>query len=307
MTAAPPSSLFVTWELTRRCAAQCLYCASGSGPEADTSNDLSTEEALRLVDDLADAGTQVLTIYGGDPLLRPDWREIVKAAADKDIAVTVMSNGSTVTAEVARDLAESGVASVTIGIDSHRADVHDQCRQLPGLFAKAVGAVHRLTSAGVRVVIGFRPTRLNAGDLRGVAELAYELGASAVSVLEAVPEGRGTALALTEQETDNLGAELEVLRQQMRGKLTILAAPPGVADPGPLDPDEELNCGAGVRTTHVTPEGTITPCQHVSLPLAHARRGDVGAAPIRGRAVQEALLRQVPRPASCTACSLRCH
>ncbi|MFL6291395.1 MAG: radical SAM protein, partial [Thermoanaerobaculia bacterium] len=183
--------LYVAWEITHKCNARCLHCYSGSAPDASCQEDLTTEEALGLIDELADAGLLVLAFSGGEPMMRPDWRELVRHAVGCGLSVNVGSNGSLVTARTADDLKHLGVHSVTVSLDSDQPAVHERFRQLPGLFDRAVGAVRLLVERGVRVVVGFTPTRLNWRDGRGVVELAFSLGADAVNLSEYVPAGRG--------------------------------------------------------------------------------------------------------------------
>ena len=130
---------YVSWEITRRCDARCVHCYAESGPEVPTDRDLSTAEALALIDQLAAGGEMILALSGGEPLLRPDWRDLLRHAVASDLIVNLVTNGSRVDDAVAADLAASGVHSVTVSLDSHRPEVHDRIRRLPGLHARALG------------------------------------------------------------------------------------------------------------------------------------------------------------------------
>ena len=167
--------LYVAWEITHRCNARCLHCYSASGPDASTDSELTTRQALSVIDQLAEAGLLMLAFSGGEPILRKDWESLVVHAVRRGLGVNVGTNGSTITPGIARRLNELGVKSVTVSIDSHRPDVHDHFRQFSGLFWKATEAVRLLVEAGVRVVVGFTPTKLNWRDGEGVIKLARRL------------------------------------------------------------------------------------------------------------------------------------
>ena len=265
---------YVSWEITRRCDARCVHCYAESGLEVPTEGDLSTAEALALIDQLAAGGEMILALSGGEPLLRPDWRELVRHAVASDLIVTLVTNGSRVDDEVAADLAAYGVHSVTVSLDSHRPEVHDRIRRLPGLHARALGAVRRLTGRGVRVVVNFTPIRDNWTDAAGVVELAYQLGAAAVSLSEYAPAGRGSReMGLSAAETGQLVDQWLALANAYQGRIaliadtrtaTLVAGGRRAADPCP-------DCGAGRVMARITPEGDLTPCAFVPRSLGSLR------------------------------------
>lgn len=215
--------LYVAWEITHRCNARCLHCYSNSGPDAAVDHDLKTEDALALIDQLADAGLMVLAFSGGEPMLRKDWPVLLERAVQHGICVNIGTNGTSITEEVADRLRQIGVSSVTVSLDSHRAGVHDEFRQYPGLFQKSTRAIRRLVSRGIRVVVGYTPTRLNWRDGRSVIDLACDLGADAVNLSEYVPAGRGsTRLALAPSELREVLADWVHWRQEYSGQISII-------------------------------------------------------------------------------------
>jgi radical SAM protein with 4Fe4S-binding SPASM domain len=259
---------YVSWEITRRCDARCVHCYAGSGPEVPIDGDLSTAEALALIDQLAAAGEMILAFSGGEPLLRPDWCELMGHAVERDLVVTLVTNGSRVDDEVAGKLAALGLQSVTVSLDSHRPEVHDRIRRLDGLHARALGAIRRLAGLGVRVVVNFTPIRDNRDDARGVVELAYQLGAAAVSLSEYAPAGRGTReMGLDAGERERLAAEWLALAAEYRGRVHLIADNRTVsllATAGAPGSDRGCpDCGAGRAMLRITPEGAVTPCTFV--------------------------------------------
>ena len=86
--------------------------------------DLTTDEALEVIDQLAEAGVVVLAFSGGEPMMRRDWPVLVQHAVSRGWSVNVGTNGSTVTERRADQLRDLGVNSVTVKLDSHRPEVH---------------------------------------------------------------------------------------------------------------------------------------------------------------------------------------
>lgn len=295
MTAQPTSfaefsaPLYVAWEITHKCNAKCLHCYSNSGPDLPSNEVLPLDRALALIDDLADAGVLVLAFSGGEPLMHRHWRELVGHAAERGLNVNVGTNGSCITARNADKLKSLGVKSVTVSIDSHQPSVHDHFRQFSGLHRKALSAVRLLKDRGMRVVIGFTPTRLNWRDGRAVIELAYDLGADAVNLSEYVPAGRGTIdMALSPDELHQTLEEWIAAREEYKGRMDVMWHDCRVAL---LVSEEEqrkyVGCGAGRLVARILPDGTVTPC--VFLPTAI---GNAAEAPFRRLWTDAQLLHQ---------------
>ncbi|MGD9712689.1 MAG: radical SAM protein [Thermomicrobiales bacterium] len=264
--------LYVAWEITHRCNARCLHCYSNSGPEADPKQVLSLDQALSLIDQLADAGVLVLAFSGGEPMMHPHWEELVGHAVRRGLSVNVGSNGSCITPRNADTLKTLGVKSVTISVDSHVPAVHDEFRRLDGLHAKALTAIHLLADRGIRVVVGYTPTRLNWKHGRSVIDLAYGLGANAVNLSEYVPAGRGSIdLALTPDELRQTLQEWIEARERYKGRMEVMWHDCRVAL---LVADEDkrkyVGCGAGRLVARILPDGTVTPCVFLPTSIGNA-------------------------------------
>ncbi len=267
------SPLYIAWEVTHRCNARCLHCYSGSGPAATRADELTTEEAIDVIDQLSDAGLLMLAFSGGEPLMRPDWRILVAHAVERGLGVNVGTNGSMITERSADDLQRIGVQSVTVSLDSHRPETHDYFRQLPGLFPRTVEAIRLLVERDVRVVVGFTPTRINWQDGPGVIALAHRLGAAAVNLSEYVPAGRGsTELALGPDELHEVLQNWIGYREEYQGRITVIWHDCRV---GMLVSEEEkrnyVGCGAGRLVARICPDGTVTPCVFLPTPIGSFR------------------------------------
>src|SRR5690606_25090535 len=83
----------VIWNLLRRCNLTCKHCYATSA-DSPFRNELNTKEALRVIDDLHEAGVRVLILSGGEPLLRPDLFQLAGHARAKGFFVALSSNGT---------------------------------------------------------------------------------------------------------------------------------------------------------------------------------------------------------------------
>ena len=122
----------VFWNLTARCNLRCVHCYLGAGPDSSTTGELTTPEALALLDELAAVRAPVVLFSGGEPLLRPDLEELAAHARSLGLATALSTNGTLITPEVAARLRDAGFEYVGISLDGESAETHDALRRMPG-------------------------------------------------------------------------------------------------------------------------------------------------------------------------------
>ena len=97
--------MLISWNTTSRCNLFCRHCYRESGPGTDTSGELSTREGRDLIAAVARAGFRLLILSGGEPLLREDILDLVAAAREAGLVPAMGTNGTLLTADIARALA----------------------------------------------------------------------------------------------------------------------------------------------------------------------------------------------------------
>src|SRR5580693_9884459 len=105
----------LTWQLTYACNLACVHCLSSSGRRDPM--ELTPAEARGVIDELAAMKVFYVNIGGGEPMLRPDFFDLVGYAVDKKVGVKFSTNGTRLTAERARRLAGMDYVDVQISID----------------------------------------------------------------------------------------------------------------------------------------------------------------------------------------------
>ncbi|MCY0988214.1 radical SAM protein [Nannocystis sp. ILAH1] len=168
-----PVPRIVVWEFTSACDQHCAHCGPRSGKRRP--DELSTAEALRLVEELAAAGVGEVTLIGGEAYLRPDVLQIVRAIRERGMSCTMTTGGYSLTGEIAEALVEAGVQSVSVSIDGLAA-CHDALRGRPNSFQRAFAALRHLKAAGSQISAN---TQLNAKtlpDLEPLLELLHAEG-----------------------------------------------------------------------------------------------------------------------------------
>ena len=102
----------------RKCNLACTYCNEFD----DVSQPVPTEEMLRRVDKLAELGTTIVTISGGEPLLHPELEEIVRRIRSHGMLATLITNGYLMAPVRIKKLNEAGLDYVQISIDNVQPD-----------------------------------------------------------------------------------------------------------------------------------------------------------------------------------------
>lgn len=184
----------IFWEVTKGCNLRCIHCRA-TATELSSPNDLSTKAALDIIDQIAAVANPILVLSGGEPLFRSDIFQLARYATDKGLRVALATNGTLVTKEVARMIADSGVKRVSISLDGADATTHDTFRGIPGAFDAALYGFRNLKEVGMSVQINTTVARHNAHQLPAVLDLARSVEADALHTFLLVPVGCGVDIA----------------------------------------------------------------------------------------------------------------
>lgn len=190
----PANLRLVAWEVTRTCNLSCVHCRAAS-VNAPYPGEFSTEEAVKLVDDIISVGKPIIILTGGEPLLRKDIFDIASYGTEKGCRITMATNGTLITPEIAKEIKRAGIQRVSISLDGATAESHDEFRQVKGAFDGSLRGTEILKSYSVPFQINTTITATNRHELPAIHALAIELGAVAHHIFLLVPTGRGRDMA----------------------------------------------------------------------------------------------------------------
>jgi radical SAM protein with 4Fe4S-binding SPASM domain len=181
------------WETTVGCNLKCIHCRAEATP-VRSDLDMSTEESLAFIDDLADFASPILVLSGGEPLYRSDIYQLSEHATKRGLRVALATNGTMVTREVAAKCVEAGVKRAAISLDGATGDVHDSFRAIPGSFDAALDGVKNFIEAGIPVQINTTITKNNVHQTEEILKLSEDIGAVALHFFMLVPVGCGVLI-----------------------------------------------------------------------------------------------------------------
>ena len=180
----------VFWNLTDRCNLSCTHCYNESGPGTADEGELTTAEAMEVIDDLAAMGVPLILFTGGEPLLREDIWDLARHARDRGLKMALSTNGTLITPDIARRIRESGIEYAGISLDGARAETHDRFRNSPGAFEQTIAAFAACQEAGLRCGVRVTLTKENCRELEALVDLA--LLARRLPFLPVLARPRGT-------------------------------------------------------------------------------------------------------------------
>jgi AdoMet-dependent heme synthase len=264
--------LIVAWETTGACNLSCSYCRAAA-TLSPSPEELTTEEALAFIDEVAPI-KPMLILSGGEPLLRPDIFLLARHAADRELRVSLATNGTLITPLIAEKISSAGISRVSISLDGASAEKHDAARG-QGCFEKALKGIESLRGR-VDFQINFTITGKNEDDALAAFDLAERLGAKALHFFFLVPTGRGREedlisakrqeelLHLIDEERYRRSLEVQVTCAPQYARIaTAVKAGSGQRRSG--------GCLAGTNFAFVSRKGDVYPCGYLPIRAGNIR------------------------------------
>ncbi|MDX1814089.1 MAG: radical SAM protein, partial [Candidatus Bathyarchaeia archaeon] len=276
--AAPTSERFVplvvSWNVTRKCNLKCSHCYVNATTQ-QLKNELNTEESKNLIDQICEVSKPLLILSGGEPLLRPDVYELVRYGASKGLKMGLGSSGSLIDAAAAKRLKDAGIETVSISLDSHIPEQHDEFRGVSGSWDKAVGAIKALQENGVLVQVNTTVTQQNYNQIDDIMSLAENIGVENFHLFFLVPTGRGVKIAdISPAEYENMIKTTfrKVAKHRLNVKPSCAPQFMRIAKDMGLDMSRWIRgCLAGLYYCRVYPNGDVTPCPYLPIKLGNIR------------------------------------
>lgn len=282
----------IQWHITGICDQSCLHCYMVNDP---VSHKLELEKELSLADcklvvdsliefcDVAEA-RPTINFTGGDPLLRPDFFEILQYASSLGVRLSVMGNPFHLNIDNISKMKKLGVASYQVSLDGME-EMHDSLRSQGG-FSATVMAIKLLVECGMRTVVMFTLSKKNRKDLLHVIRLVDRLGVNAFAFARlstnAIIDSKipPEEAAFTPQEYRNLLLSVQELIEELKNKGSktnftlkdhlwkLLLYEQGKLELEANDNNQIISgCHIGGRDLAVLADGTVFACRRFNSPI----------------------------------------
>ena len=288
---------YAVWEITLKCNLACQHCGSRAGEAR--SQELSTLEALNLVQQLAEVGIQEVTLIGGEAFMRPDWLEIAQAITEAGMICGMTTGGFGISRETAQKMKDAGIQVVSVSVDGLEA-THDRLRGKTGSWQWAFKTMSHLKQVGIPFGCNTQINRLSAPEFPQIYEKIRDAGIFAWQIQLTVPMGNAAdnhQILLQPYELLDLYPMIAHVVQ--RAKQEGVDVQPG-NNIGYYGPYERLlrgsdawtfwqGCSAGLSALGIEADGAIKGCP--SLPTAAYTGGNIRDRSLRDIVEQAAELR----------------
>lgn len=274
--------VYVVWELTLACDLACRHCGSRAGKARPA--ELSRDEALDLVAQLAVLGSREITFIGGEAYLSEPWLDVIAAASRAGIRCTLTTGGRAWDRARAEAAAAAGLKAVSVSVDGLER-THDRLRAVPGSWRAAMAAIGHSREAGLQPFANTQWNRLNLPEVEPLGELLLAQGIAAWQVQITGPMGRAADRAdwlLQPYELLELVPRLAAMAEKAAAVGCSVQAANNLGYYGPY---EHLlrrvvwqGCAAGRYVLGVESNGDIKGCP--SLPSAPYVGGNVRQRPL---------------------------
>lgn len=246
------SPIFVIWYITNACDLNCAHCFIDK--KSHITDELSTEEAKLLIDQMHDVKVFKLGITGGEPLLREDLFEILNYATSKGIGTTISTNGSNVDLSIAKKLKLSEVKFVQVSLDGASSHSHDKMRGKEGSFKAAIKCIKNLRKVGIKVHLNTVLTKLNVAELLEIADLAIRLEVNELFFENLIPIRQRVLenfdeLFLNQEDYNRILRDIYQIRLKTANQLRIS-----------FIGGKNIDCSAARASCTILANGKVMPC-----------------------------------------------
>lgn len=162
-----------SFEFTMRCNLRCVHCYI---PRDQKEIELNTDEVKKILDEIAANGCLWLLITGGEPLVRPDFLELYTYAKKSGFLITLFTNGTLITSEVADYFATWRPFSVEISLYGATKETYEKITGIPGSYEKCLQGINLLVERRVPLKLKTMVMALNEHELSAMKDLATQSG-----------------------------------------------------------------------------------------------------------------------------------
>lgn len=277
------SMQFAQWDITNLCNLRCRHCRAWKLPK---KGELSTEEGIDLLSQLYNLKIQILNFSGGEPFLRKDIFQLLEYARNFPL-LTITTNGTLLTdKKCVKQLKKFKNIRISLSLDGME-EFHDDFRQVPGTFKKAVAAIKNLTGESIQTSIKFTLTKSNEDEALKVFELVSRFKIESFNIRAVLPLGRADASLMPSfQRYGEIVGQLLAIGKKKR--VSVVSGDPILL---PLFPEllgevwketgEEVytgtwaGCLAGDEVLYIKPNGAVGACAYIPKMVGNIREASL--------------------------------
>ena len=232
--------------------------------------ELTGSELRSLIDQIEAEGTLSLLLTGGEPLIRDDFCDIYAYVKKKGLLVTLFTNGTLITPELADYLAEWPPRSVEITLYGATCSTYEAVTRVPGSYSRCLNGIQLLLERRVPIGLKTMALSVNKHELNAMKAYAEELGVTFRYDWCINPRLDGGRSPLEFRVSPEEAVFIEQEDEKRLGDLKQFSDKFGHP---PLHPENLYFCAAGLTSFHVDSHGGLSACMMSRMPSFDLRKG----------------------------------
>lgn len=254
-------------EVTFRCNLKCAHCYV---VEDKTKEELTFQEITYILDQIHEEGCFWLTFTGGDPLIRSDFLDIYTYAKKKGFLITLFTNGTLITPEIADYLQEYPPFMIDITVNGITPETYESITQVPGSFQGCMRGINFILERELPLTLKSNGMTLNREEILKIKEWVYGLEKAKYRYDSLIlPKLDGSkkpcGLRLSPEEIIDIEATDETMQEEWKRFFQ--------SEHELSNPDNLFRCGAGISSFDINPYGELQLCNILRKPNFNLRNG----------------------------------
>ena len=300
------------FELTARCNLDCKMCYihKRANDFAVGKEELTAEQWISLAADAQRKGLLLLLLTGGEPFLRPDFREIYSGCKKLGLLISINTNGTMITDDMIEFLRQDPPLRMNITLYGASRETYEELCGDPNAYDRVYDTIKKLKNAGIRVKLNYSATPQNIKDSQEIyafakqEELLLQTASYMFPPVRACENGACTIERMTPQESARVRWEYDMFRLEkdaLKNRVRLMIEGKDLQDDDcecQELPTERIRCRAGATTFWVTYKGEMRPCGMMQVPSVNLMELGFERAWEAIRKARE----EIMIPAKCTAC-----
>lgn len=254
--------------ITSRCMFRCKHCYAANSIRKEEV--LSRDDVLSIVDQICRSRVGVLSLEGGEPMLRYDvLLDSLKVIGGRAVPF-IATTGWNLDERKAAELAGAGLVAAQISLDHYIPERHNKGRGNARAFETAVKAVELFRNAGVFPILAVCATKdlIQYDGLFRYLKFAKEIGAGMIQLLDPLPSGR---YLTAKEDVIFSSSEIKILTHFHRIANTQpeYRDYPGVNARAHQEHEDRFGCGMGHEHYSIDAAGNVQPCTYVQMSVGN--------------------------------------
>lgn len=248
----------VIWEVTKYCNYKCKHCCA-SASKIDTKDELNTERALELLDELRDYGVKEIYFSGGEPFSRKDIITILEKAKANNIKCNISTNGSYLTEEIVKKLASLNLNKVHISLDSDNEKDFNEFRG-GEYFGPTINAIKLLKKHNIYVRVGTVIWQKNINKLERMIKFLISLDVDEVVFNWLIKVGRlveNNDVCVDIKHFDKTVLKIKEYEEKYKDNIKV-----SMHRKEKFCNSKSI-CPAGENFFYISPNGYVSPCSWI--------------------------------------------